>query len=432
MYVAENPGKVFFSNMSGSYIAHFMSSAIMILPFLLAVSWLSYSHSDYSFRQEDNRLEIAYLLNALISLGWMMSMIMGITFDLFPITHNSDSYNDTHSTHFILINIIGQLLIVIGIFSNSLELLLEIATVGIVLLCWGVVTIAWPSWKLHKNSIEEDINAGNVALIPSLLIPLTSFIILFCWIFRETPGMLEFGLAFNVIVMMGTISFTLIIAHFNRRLMWGLIQFRNFRPIVAVFLGLAVLHSFAAMWHARGEISTTILNYTLAAPLLWGFFSSKPIKTIKNAIGSSQKPHSRLIGTAQWFFLVCGVIAIIPDFDPGKFSNITYVAFIFSSVVLSVWGSGIYLHHDHLHKSIHSRPSLWVVIVCNAVGIFSLMLIGFKISLFGDQSDLIYFFIRNITLGTLMIYILILLVRDLFFSMDTWHRTPMSVERYVS
>ena len=88
MYVADNRNKPVVSQMGGSYIAHFMSSAVMILPFLLAVSWLSYSESDYSFRQGSYRLEIAYILTSLISLGWMMSMIMGITFDLFPLTHN--------------------------------------------------------------------------------------------------------------------------------------------------------------------------------------------------------------------------------------------------------------------------------------------------------------------------------------------------------
>ena len=88
-----------------------------------------------------------------------MSMIVGICFDLFPLTHNLDAYNQTHSTHYLFINIIGQLLIIIGIFSNDLELLMEISTIGIVLLCWGVLTIAWPSWKLHRNSNLENINS---------------------------------------------------------------------------------------------------------------------------------------------------------------------------------------------------------------------------------------------------------------------------------
>jgi predicted Co/Zn/Cd cation transporter (cation efflux family) len=244
--------------------------------------------------------------------------------------------------------------------------------------------------------------------------------------------MLEFGLAFNVIVMMGTISLTLILAHFNRRLSWDVVKFSYFRPVVAIYLGLAILHSFASMWYARGDVSQTIFEYTLAAPLLWGFISTRPLKTIKNAIGSIQKPHSRLIGTAQWFFLVTGIMAIIPDFYPGKFTNITYVGFMFSCAVLSTWGSGIYLHQDHLHKSIHNRPGLWSIIIINAIGIMSLFLIGFKVTIFGDSSDLVYFFMRSLSLGAMIICIFILLIRDLFFSMDTWHRVPMSLDRYIS
>jgi hypothetical protein len=359
-------------------------------------------------------------------------MIVGISFDLFPLTHNLDSYNQTHSTHYLFINIIGQVLIIAGIFSNNLRLLFEMSTIGMVLLCWGIISIAWPSWKLHRNSVNENINCGNVALIPSVLIPVSCLVILGCWIFRQTTGILEFGLAFNVIVMMGTISLTLILAHFNRRLSWDVVKFSYFRPVVALYLGLAILHSFASMWYARGDISQNIYEYTLAAPLLWGFVSTRPLKTIKNAVGSIQKPHSRLIGTAQWFFLVTGIMAIIPDFYPGKFTNITYVGFMFSCAVLSTWGSGIYLHQDHLHKSIHNRPGLWSIIIINAIGIMSLFLIGFKITIFGDSSDLVYFFMRSLSLGAMIICIFILLIRDLFFSMDTWHRVPMSLDRYIS
>ena len=430
--MGENRGKEILTKMSGNYISHFMSSGLMVLIFLLAVSWLSYSTSDYSFRQDNYQLEIAYILTSLISLGWMMSMIVGISFDLFPLTHNLDSYNQTHSTHYLFINIIGQVLIIAGIFSNDLQLLFEMSTIGIVLLCWGIISIAWPSWKLHRNSVNENINCGNVALIPSVLIPVSCLVILGCWIFRQTTGMLEFGLAFNVIVMMGTISLTLILAHFNRRLSWDVVKFSYFRPVVALYLGLAILHSFASMWYARGDISQTIYEYTLAAPLLWGFISTRPLKTIKNAIGSIQKPHSRLIGTAQWFFLVTGIMAIIPDFYPGKFTNITYVGFMFSCAVLSTWGSGIYLHQDHLHKSIHNRPGLWSIIIVNAIGIMSLFLIGFKVTIFGDSSDLVYFFMRSLSLGAMIICIFVLLIRDLFFSMDTWHRVPMSLDRYIS
>ena len=170
--MGENRGKELLSKMSGNYISHFMSSGLMVLLFLLAVSWLSYSNSEYSFRQENYQVEIAYILTSLISLGWMMSMVVGISFDLFPLTHKLDSYNETHSTHYLFINIIGQLLIIAGIFSNDLQLLFEMGTIGMVLLCWGVISIAWPRWKLHKNSINENINCGNVALIPSILIPI--------------------------------------------------------------------------------------------------------------------------------------------------------------------------------------------------------------------------------------------------------------------
>ena len=111
--------------------------------------------------------------------------------------------------------------------------MLEMATVGLVLLCWGVITIAWPSWKLHLTAMSNGINCGNIAMIPALLVPGSALVILGCWIFRQNTGLLDFGFSFNVVVMMGTIALTLILAHFNRRLSWGLVKFTDFRPVVA-------------------------------------------------------------------------------------------------------------------------------------------------------------------------------------------------------
>ena len=419
------------SRLSGSYVKHYISSMVMTFLFLLTVSWLSYSQSDYSFRQENYRLEIAFILTALISLGWLMSMIMGIIIDLFPITHDLDAYTETHSNQYLAINIIGQLVIMVGIFSNDLELMLDMATVGLVLLSWGTITLAMPSWNLHKNSVENDINCGNVALIPAMLIPFSSLVILSCWIFRQKTGMLIFGFSVSVVVLMGTVALTLILAHFNRRLSWELVKFRDFRPIVSVYLILALLHCFAAFLFERGDVSENISKISQSLPFFWAFFSTRPFKMLKMAIGSNSKPHSRIIASSQYYFLVVGVMSLIPDFNPGKFTNITYVTLIFSTVMLAVWGSGIYLHQDHLHKSIHSRDSMYWLIVYNAIGVTSLFLIGFEVTIINEDSDLVYFFMRNFALSAMIIYIIILLFKDLFVSLETWHRVPMHHERYV-
>ena len=118
--------KVPFSGLSGSYIPHFASSMVMIIPFMLTVTWLSATESAYSFRQDNYRLEIAFILTALISLGWLMSVVVGMAFDLFPITHDSEAYTHTHSNQYLLVNIIGQCLIMGGIFSNNLALMLSL------------------------------------------------------------------------------------------------------------------------------------------------------------------------------------------------------------------------------------------------------------------------------------------------------------------
>ncbi len=424
--------KVPFSGLSGSYIPHFASSMVMIVPFMLTVTWLSATESDYSFRQENYRLEIAFILTALISFGWLMSMVIGIVFDLFPLTHDSQAFTHTHSNQYILINIIGQSLIMGGIFSNNLNLMFEMTTIGLVLLAWGLVSISWPSWKLHLDSIEQGKNCGNVALVPALLIPTSVLVVLGCWIFRQKTGLLEFGFAFNVVVMMGTIALTLILAHFNRRLSWDLVKFNDFRPVVAIYLVLALIHCFSVMMYERGQMTEGLANVSQSLPFFWAFISTRPFKMLKKAIGSNPQPHSALIGSAQWYFLVVGVMSLIPDFDEGKFINISYVTLLFSTAMLSIWGSGLYLHNDHLHKSIHSRSTQYKMLVFNAIGVISLFMIGFKVTIFGDNTDLVYYFMRNFALFSMMVYMLIILFRDLLISLDTWHRVPMHYERYVS
>ena len=424
--------KVPFSGLSGSYIPHFASSMIMIIPFMLAVTWLSATESEYSFRQDNYRLEIAFILTALISFGWLMSMVVGIVFDLFPLTHDSKAYTQTHSNQYLLINIIGQALIMGGIFSNNLSLMFEMATIGLVLLSWGLISIAWPSWRLHLDSIENEKNCGNVALAPALMIPVSVLIVLACWIFRKETGLLEFGFSFNVVVMMGTIALTLILAHFNRRLSWDLVKYSDFRPVVAIYLVLALVHCFSVMMYERGQITENLANITQSLPFFWAFVSTRPLKMLQSTIGKNRKPHSALIGQGQMYFLIVGIMSIIPDFDEGKFINISYVTLIFSTVMLSIWGSGLYLHYDHLHKSIQNRSKHNKLLIFNGIGVISLFMIGFRITVFGDNTDLVYYFMRNFALFSMMAYMLITMFRDLFLSLDTWHRVPMHYERYVS
>ena len=405
---------------------------IMIIPFMLAVTWLSATESEYSFRQDNYRLEIAFILTALISFGWLMSMVVGIVFDLFPLTHDSKAYTQTHSNQYLLINIIGQALIMGGIFSNNLSLMFEMATIGLVLLSWGLISIAWPSWRLHLDSIENEKNCGNVALAPALMIPVSVLIVLACWIFRKETGLLEFGFSFNVVVMMGTIALTLILAHFNRRLSWDLVKYSDFRPVVAIYLVLALVHCFSVMMYERGQITENLANITQSLPFFWAFVSTRPLKMLQSTIGKNRKPHSALIGQGQMYFLIVGIMSIIPDFDEGKFINISYVTLIFSTVMLSIWGSGLYLHYDHLHKSIHNRSKHNKLLIFNGIGVISLFMIGFRITVFGDNTDLVYYFMRNFALFSMMAYMLITMFRDLFLSLDTWHRVPMHYERYVS
>ena len=59
-------------------------------------------------------------------------------------------------------------------------------------------------------------------------------------------------------------------------------------------------------------------------------------------------------------------------------------------------------------------------------------MIGFRITILGDNTDLVYYVMRNFALFSMMAYMIITLFKDLVLSLDTWHRVPMHHERYVS
>ncbi|MGB0475165.1 MAG: hypothetical protein ACPGK2_04945, partial [Candidatus Poseidoniaceae archaeon] len=84
------------------------------------------------------------------------------------------------------------------------------------------------------------------------------------------------------------------------------------------------------------------------------------------------------------------------------------------------------------HKSIHNRPKNNKLLIFNAIGVTSLFMIGFRITILDDNTDLVYYVMRNFALFSMMAYMIITLFKDLVISLDTWHRVPMHHERYVS
>ena len=93
----------------------------------------------------------------------------------------------------------------------------------------------------------------------ALLNPLSSLVILGCWIFRKETGFLEF-----VFIQCGSFdgqkALTLILAHFNRRLSWDLVKFSDFRPVVAIYLVLGLVHCFSVIMYERGQVTENLAN----------------------------------------------------------------------------------------------------------------------------------------------------------------------------
>ena len=123
------------------------------LTFLL--SWLTFFSPYELFENEDRLSMMNFVLIVLFALGPLMGILAGIAFDTLPLVYNIPSFEKTTMRHFLQLNGIGQLFIHLGIYTGKWSLFVELAGIGIILMCLALLTLTSSAMDIVKQKSKS-------------------------------------------------------------------------------------------------------------------------------------------------------------------------------------------------------------------------------------------------------------------------------------
>lgn len=400
------------------------------LTFLL--TWLTF-FSPYELFENEERLSVMnYVLITLFAFGPVMGILAGIAFDTLPLVYNIPSFEKTTMRHFLQLNAIGQVFIHVGIYSGNWNLFLELAGIGIVLMCLALLTLTSSAMDI----VKQKSNAGEVGVFsyaPGLVLVGCALLVAVAWFAREQTGMIEAGVAFIVAIFCTMMMSTTLLSHFNRRLGWNTTTQRTLPLRFAMLLLLGAGYIILSFLRARERVSEDMVDAMFALVLLNVFFMMNPIKVMRLSIGTYAKPHSRFVFVGYLLIPALALVSIAPiwtgheglaNVQPAHWLLIAYSCFFI------VFGFAIYLHEDHLHYSPSSRITHWHLIfmflASGALMAWSL----FDASILLEREYLpIYIWVGLQAIASILLAVLF--IRHTVFPSDNWYRMPMFYDRLI-
>ena len=400
------------------------------LTFLL--TWLTF-FSPYELFENEERLSVMnYVLITLFAFGPVMGILAGIAFDTLPLVYNIPSFEKTTMRHFLQLNAIGQVFIHVGIYSGNWNLFLELAGIGIVLMCLALLTLTSSAMDI----VKQKSNAGEVGVFsyaPGLVLVGCALLVAVAWFAREQTGMVEAGVAFIVAIFCTMMMSTTLLSHFNRRLGWNTTTQRTLPIRFAMLLLLGTGYIILSFLRARERVSEDMVDAMFALVLLNVFFMMNPLKVMRLSIGTYAKPHSRFVFVGYLLIPALALVSIAPiwtgheglaNVQPAHWLLIAYSCFFI------VCGYAIYLHEDHLHYSPSSRITHWHLIfmflASGALMAWSL----FDASILLEREYLpIYIWVGLQAIASILLAVLF--IRHTVFPSDNWYRMPMFYDRLI-
>ena len=400
------------------------------LTFLL--TWLTF-FSPYELFENEERLSVMnYVLITLFAFGPVMGILAGIAFDTLPLVYNIPSFEKTTMRHFLQLNAIGQVFIHVGIYSGNWNLFLELAGIGIVLMCLALLTLTSSAMDI----VKQKSNAGEVGVFsyaPGLVLVGCALLVAVAWFAREQTGVVEAGVAFIVAIFCTMMMSTTLLSHFNRRLGWNTTTQRTLPIRFAMLLLLGTGYIILSFLRARERVSEDMVDAMFALVLLNVFFMMNPLKVMRLSIGTYAKPHSRFVFVGYLLIPALALVSIAPiwtgheglaNVQPAHWLLIAYSCFFI------VCGYAIYLHEDHLHYSPSSRITHWHLIfmflASGALMAWSL----FDASILLEREYLpIYIWVGLQTIASILLAVLF--IRHTVFPSDNWYRMPMFYDRLI-
>ena len=417
---------------AGSYLELFTSSMFFFIALVFLLTWLTFFSPYELFGDEDRLAMMNYVLITLFTLGPVMGILAGIAFDTLPLVYNIPSFEKTTMRHFLQLNGLGQLFIHIGIYSGNWSLFLELAGIGIILMCLALLTLTSSSMDI----VKQKGNAGEVGIFsyaPGLVLVICSLFIASSWFLRDIEGMIEVGVAFIVAIFCTMMMSTTLLSHFNRRLGWEATNPATLPLRFLLLLLIGIGYVIISFLRVRKVVSEDIIDIWFAVLLLNIFFMVNPIKIMRFSIGRYAKPHSRFVLIGYLLLPLLSIVSIAPIWTGhAGLANIqpTHWLLIAYSCFFIVCGFAIYLHEDHLHYSPSTRITHWYLVFMFFISgvLMTWSLYDGAVLLDGEYLP-VYIWIATQSIASILLAVLF--IRHTIFPTDNWHRIPMFYDRLM-
>ena len=414
---------------AGSYIDLLLAAVIMQITFIITAIWVGNNSNDFF---QTNSEHIRHVLKIQLSLGWMMCIIAGLGFSLLPLIYDVKSFDKSLMRTYVGMNMLGQFSIMLGILIGKEDIFYTLSTIGITLLCTSLFVLGPPALTIFKSRKIDSAKVGPFSYAIGMILPFIGLITLVSWIAREYSSVLKVSESIIIDFFIPLAVLATIVSHFNRRLNWELIKSKDTGKVFIILMILLLLSIVSGPLSRNGDISMRLSAILVFLPYAYIFVMLNPRKIIEKI--REKQPYSKMIVASVFWLPFIGIAAFLEtlEYVSTADSMMSYYRWIliFGFSMQALWGFANYLHDDHKKLSLHRRKTTWLIFLSLNVGsIITIITIveswssGEKIAQYPRIGILIFI--------TSYILILIHWLKDIFFSLDNWYKTPMFYDQYL-
>ncbi len=414
---------------AGSYLDLMLTAVVMQIFFIVTAIWVGTTSNGLL---DSNPEHIRHALRIQLGLGWMMCIIAGLGFSMLPLIYDVKAFDKSLMRSYIGMNMLGQLCIMLGIMIGEEEIFYSMATIGITLLSTSLFILGPPALKIFKSRNVDSKNLGPFSYAIGMILPIIGLITIVSWVARRNDFSIYFSEAiiFDLFIPLAVIS--TIISHFNRRLKWQLINPEHIGKVFATLLILMLLSISTVPLYENGDISKRVYSSLAMFPYLFIFIALNPKKIIDKIVEG--QPYSKMILASVYWLPVIGLAAYMEKMElvvttDGMMSFYRWIL-IFGFAMQALWGFANYLHDDHKRLSLHRRKTTWLIFISLNVGSI-ITTVSMMNSWYTGESITEYPRIGIAMYGLSYVLILLHWIRQVIFSLDDWHKTPMFYDQYL-
>jgi hypothetical protein len=414
---------------AGSYIDLILAAVIMQICFIITAIWVGTTGDESLFTNSEH---IRHALRIQLGLGWMMCIICGLGFSILPLIYDIKVFDKSLMRSYVGMNMLGQLCIMAGIMIGNEEIFYSMATIGITLLSTSLFILGSPALKIFKSRSVDSKRLGPFSYSIGMILPMLGLITLVSWVARdnEISIYLSEAIIFDLFIPLAVIS--TIISHFNRRLNWELINSKHIGKTFAALLILMLLSVISIPLYENGDISKRVYSSLAMFHFLFIYIALNPKKIIDKVVEG--QPHNKMVLASVFWLPVMGLSAYLEKMElvvttDGMMSFYRWIL-IFGFAMQALWGFANYLHDDHKRLSLHRRKTTWLIFISLNFGCIITTFSMIKSWYTGESIT------QYPRLGVAIFalsYFLILLhwIKQVIFSLDDWHKTPMFYDQYL-